>query len=230
MRSLMKEYICEVCGRSSKYPRKADGKNVCIKHFEQFKKHGKFLDNNPRSRFDLNDIWTEGETAYMGLYDQNNEIRAVVEFDREDIPKVMYLKWAYANGYAVSFSRFSGKRRQFHRVILDTDRMVDHIDGNRLNNHKSNLREASVAENNLNRPTVKGVYVTKAGNFSAGIKKDGIYYHLGVYYYRTEALWARWYAERVLFKEFARPADEPEIPERRKIDIKERVEKKILKN
>ncbi|MNQ87894.1 AP2 domain protein [compost metagenome] len=66
--------------------------------------------------------------------------------------------------------------------------MVDHIDGNRLNNRVENLRLADSSSNNWNRKLnsnsstkVKGVRVHKNGNFEARIMCNKISYYLGVF-------------------------------------------------
>lgn len=170
----------------------------------------------------------DGDTAYMDLYDVYSNVVATVEFDREDIPKVQYTKWNLSGtGYAQNRSRGKGGNKHFHRVVLGTDQFVDHIDGNKLNNHKSNLRLCTKSTNAMNQNWPKGVQKRKDGKYLAHIKKDQKAINLGVYIDELEAKWARWYAERVLFKEFARKAEEPEILESRKKDIKEYIDKKV---
>ena len=73
----------------------------------------------------------------------------------------------------------------------------------------------------------KGVYRTKNDKFMARIKINQKAVHLGVFVYEEEAYFARWYAERIIFKDFAFPKDEPEILESRKEDIKKLVEQKV---
>ena len=53
--------VCEICGREIKSTNHIDGKLVCPKHYSQFKRHGKFLDSNPRTTKDLNDYRIDGD-------------------------------------------------------------------------------------------------------------------------------------------------------------------------
>jgi hypothetical protein len=66
--------------------------------------------------------------------------------------------WKNNKGYAQQSSSHSGcKGKMLHRLILKlTDRMieVDHIDGNRLDNRRKNLRQCSSAQNNRNKKPV----------------------------------------------------------------------------
>ena len=82
---------------------------------------------------------------------------AVALIDERDLPLVANVKWCLCNGYAVrSVRQPSGKTKHFrmHRVIMDApdDMEVDHIDGDRLNNRRSNLRLCTSEQNTHNRP------------------------------------------------------------------------------
>ena len=112
------------------------------------------------------------------------------------------------------------------RVILGTDQFVDHINHNRLDNRKSNLRIVTKSQNQMN-VDYKGVGVRKDSKFYAYIKINQKMINLGVYIFEEEAMYARWYAETVLFGEYRYPKPEPSILDDRKKDIREYVDKKV---
>lgn len=63
-------------------------------------------------------------------------------------------KWCFDGRYA---QRKEGKKTiRMHRVILESPQ-VDHIDGNRLNNQRSNLRACNHTQNQMNREKSKGL-------------------------------------------------------------------------
>ena len=73
----------------------------------------------------------------------------------------------------------------------------------------------------------KGVSVRKDGRYMAHIKKHGLMVNLGLYEDKEEAYWVRWYAERIVFNEFAYPKEEPFILDSHKEELKLLVEKKV---
>ena len=89
------------------------------------------------------------------------------QVDDEDYEYLMQFKWFYSkhptsdrHGYAVrNVGTFNGKRLKIrmHRELMSTPRhlVVDHIDGNGLNNQRCNLRNCTQKQNMKNRrPTV----------------------------------------------------------------------------
>ena len=219
-------YRCSVCGRRLFRKIKSHGKVYCNKHYRQIKKYGKPLDNNPRTICDRNEIIIDGGTAYVKLYDvQCNHIATVI-IDAEDVSKIRYTKWKLSSsGYAMNTPKFKGSNQHLSRVILSTNEFVDHINHNTLDNRKCNLRIVTKSQNAMNQK-VKGISYN-GNKWCAYIKINQKTLNLGHYLDKEEALYARWYAEQVLFKEYAYPKPEPEILESRKPQIQELVGRKV---
>lgn len=76
--------------------------------------------------------------------------------DAEDYFRLNLWSWYYNNGYAKhTISSLAGSRVVLmHRLIMDCpiDQEVDHINHNKLDNRKENLRICSIAQNRQNRP------------------------------------------------------------------------------
>ena len=100
-----------------------------------------------------------------------------------------------------------------HRFVLGIDNpktLVDHKDGDKLNNCKENLRTCSPKENQRNRPPqrnnklgIKGVRTTKAGKFESRINVDKKEIYLGCFFTPEEAARAYNVAALESHKEFA---------------------------
>ena len=219
-------YRCSVCGRQLFRKIKSHGKVYCNKHYNQIKKYGTPQDTNPRTTYDKNEIIVDGKVARVKLYDAHCNHIATAIIDAEDVNKIRYTKWKLsASGYAANTPKFSGSNKHMHREILGTDQFVDHINHNTLDNRKSNLRIVTKAQNMMNS-NFKGVSPNGC-KWYAHIKINQKMLNLGNYLDEEEALYARWYAEQVLFKEFAYPKPKPEILESRKSQIQEYVGRKV---
>lgn len=81
----------------------------------------------------------------------------LVLFDDDDFDLVAkYSWWLTPQGYACT--KINKKTTSMHRLIMnfpDTD-CIDHVNRNKLDNRKSNLKPCSDSENQRNRPTLKG--------------------------------------------------------------------------
>lgn len=219
----MLEHKCEICGKMWRKKLTANGKVVCGKHYSQFKKFGYFRDTSPRTQRDKNKIIVDGDVAYIELYDKYYNVIAKAIIDAEDVPLVRNIKWRLnCNGYV---HNNSDKSIFLHRRILGVDAMVDHKNGNRLDNRKANLRVTDHSTNQMNI-NYTGVY-PHDNRWNAKIKLHQKQVNLGIFVYEEEARYARWYAERILFKEFAYPKEEPDIIESRKKEIQELVMNKV---
>lgn len=80
--------------------------------------------------------------------------------DDHDFEWLNQFKWALDKGYAYGYVK--EKHVYMHSLILQTPKGMfsDHINRNRLDNRRENLRIVSHAENNKNR-TFTGVYFDK---------------------------------------------------------------------
>jgi hypothetical protein len=99
--------------------------------------------------------------------------------DDADFEAVSKHKWSYSDGYAAA--RIGGRRVSMHRWLMGEPRRkeVDHVDGNRANNQRHNLRVCTRLQNLMNRPKpnryttskYKGVsWIAKQGYWQARIQ------------------------------------------------------------
>ena len=133
--------------------------------------------------------------------------------DDDDAQRVLQYKWhCSSHPYAQKHSDRTGQRPIYmHRFILDAppDKVVDHVNGDTLDNRKENLRLATRAENLRNRPKersntsgYKGVWRNKK-RWAASITYEGKQYHLGTYDTPEEAAQAYDAGAREYHGEFA---------------------------
>lgn len=138
--------------------------------------------------------------------------------DSEDVSK--YTWFLSGSGYAATHG-LPKKITYMHRWLMgEPNGWIDHINGNKLDNQKKNLRIVTPSQSRMNsakqtpkdRPLTskyKGVRERKDMGFgtrrwTAAIKYDGIKYHLGSFY--TEKGAAKAYSKKAkkLFGKFAR--------------------------
>lgn len=139
--------------------------------------------------------------------------------DAEDWPRVGQFRW-YARlvrgkwyaGRSVPDMRGRQRLIHLHRFILDAPdgALVDHADGDGLNNARGNLRLATTVQNAANRVIrsdnrtgFKGVGRRKGGRFIAEIVSGGQRYYLGRFGTAEDAARAYDAKARELFGEFA---------------------------
>ncbi len=137
-------------------------------------------------------------------------------FDVEDLALIESRSWYRdKDGYLVSSYFYNGRRRivRFHRIVMNAKegQFVDHINKNRGDNRKQNLRCCSRAENNRNRSPystntsgVSGVYFdNQRGKWTASISYNKKRLFIGRFADKEDAIRARLKKEAELFKEFA---------------------------
>ncbi|MCR5488375.1 MAG: HNH endonuclease [Lachnospiraceae bacterium] len=166
--------------------------------------------------------------------------------DDEDYERLSQYSWQWDEhgaGYAGRHIRRNGKCVHIimHREIMNAPEgvQIDHINGNGLDNRKSNLRFANVQKNSFNRkkPAVKctsvfkGVLQRKGVDYwLARIKYNDKHVELGRFRTQEEAAAAYNFASEIFFGEYRRENVSELIPdlsdEMREI-IFQRCEKKI---
>lgn len=122
---------------------------LCKRHSSQYYEMGKLYD---RTKFDPNEIVKYDDYAEVVLYDKQHNETKRSRIDIEDIELVSKYKWNYSNhGYC-----YNNKNGIFlHNLILNRypskETTVDHINRDRLDNRKSNLRVVSYNLNGFNK-------------------------------------------------------------------------------
>lgn len=137
-------------------------------------------------------------------------------FDLDDLPVIQSRVWYRdKDGYLVSCYYFNGRQRfvRFHRIVMRAQpgQFVDHINKDRSDNRKQNLRCCCRSENARNRGLystntsgVTGVfYDRERGKWVASITYDHKRKLLGRFTSKDDAIKARLDKEAELFKEFA---------------------------
>lgn len=134
--------------------------------------------------------------------------------DDVDFDMLMQWKWCYNTGYAVRTDYSSGKPKRIymHRLIMETPSGMetDHINSNRLDNRRSNLRVCTHQQNCMNVLPVgaskyKGVTWHKGDRkWQSSIFVDGKLKYLGSFKSEEDAALAYNFAALEAFGEFAK--------------------------
>ena len=134
--------------------------------------------------------------------------------DVSDIKIVEEYYWNINDkGYVYTMDRKTHKKILMHRLIMNspTDMVIDHIDHNKINNCKSNLRICSQKDNSRNllisknnTSGITGVIWNNENNkWRARITVNGKLIHLGYFETLEEAAKARYDAELLYFGTFS---------------------------
>ena len=198
---------CEHCGREANRLRRG----LCPKHYNQILKYGEFLDNNPRTRYDENEIIKYDDYAEIVIYNHHCEEIARALIDLDDINKIKKYKWSLkGNGYIAA----GDNGVMLHKIITNTNKneIVDHINGNKLDNRKSNLRICTYTQNNINKciqsnnksgyPGVRWDERAKKWKVRITVNKKQLY--LGYFINKEDVIKVRKQAEIKYFGEYRR--------------------------
>lgn len=182
----------------------AKGKFYCLLHYSQMLSKGYCSVFTIRTK---NEIITDGNICRIILRNPRGEVIGESLVDKEDIDLVGLYRWGKDTpGYANS------KKGRMHNLLMPKKEgyVIDHINGNGLDNRRANLRYATHTQNIRNQYGKKhklqnrGVRKNEKGDkWVADIMVNRKHINLGVFNTRQEAVDARIKAEQEHFGEFA---------------------------
>lgn len=133
-------------------------------------------------------------------------------FDLEDHDVIKNYCWG-VNSDGYPSTRLCGSTLRLHKLITNTnvDELIDHIDRNKKNCRKENLRSCNKSQNcsNINlrsdntSDVIGVVYRNKTSKWIAQIQKNHKNKHIGCFTNKEDAIKARLEAEKKYFGEFA---------------------------
>ena len=208
--------VCCICGELKMGS--INGKDYCRKHYLQMKRNGKIIN----TIYDKNE-WIDCDDYYeCVLKDKNTNEVGRTKIDKDDYEKFkdckLYMRKNNNKGYAYFSIRGTSKKITVHRFLMgfanekySIDQVVDHINGDSLDNRKTNLRICSQHQNSQNgrkKDKIVGIkYIksyngTNKGKWSAQICSNYKTIHLGYYDNKNEAILARLKKEKEICNEY----------------------------
>lgn len=153
------------------------------------------------------------------IFYTKNKIPIKVIIDDEDWEKVSKYTWKKYPSCRYVQASINGKTTSISRFVMEAayGTTIDHINGDRLDNRKCNLRFCTQAFNLKNRKPnkngkskYKGVIVLPNNRYRAKINSDNKRYDLGVYDNEHDAVIAYNSAAKVLHGDFVYMNEVPE--------------------
>lgn len=176
---------------------RANSTGLCRPHYNQFKKTGEVKEIVPNKS--IKNIYKKNkEITFIIVVDYKGETKGKIIVDTEFCNVAKKYTWFITTaGYACANEK--GKKILMHRLMMgeQVELFVDHINRNRKDNRKNNLRLVTAKENNWNK-ACKGFYVQK-GKYVARISVNGKTINLGSFKTEKGAIKARKEAEKRFF-------------------------------
>jgi len=149
-------------------------------------------------------------TGNFGIgYDFNN---SEFYFDKEDYEEIKDYCWIVDKKEKYVCTLIKNKRVRLHTLVIGKvkNKIIDHIDGNRPDCRKENLRFVTHHQNSLNKTSkpnttsgIRGVTLNKSGKWASKINYKGEVYRLGTYKNLEDAIYVRLTKEKELFGEYS---------------------------
>lgn len=157
--------------------------DYCRNHYDEIRKYGTITNDRPKGK--RNDYIIHNDYAELIIYGDNSIIKARVLIDIEDIDKLKKYSFRYQDGFYVK-TFIKNKTKYLHRIVMnyDGELEIDHINRNKLDNRKSNLRIVDRITNANNITRKNTLYISKVNR---NLEKK---YHLAIRnkhigYYKT---------------------------------------------
>lgn len=201
--------FCSVCNKTDKDTKIIlhNGILYCRKHYLQMYRNGKISSIN---RLDGNEYVVCNSHAKIVLRDTYGAIKQETLIDISDIERCKLVKWYHRKNKKLDYTygKVNTKTIMLHRYLLNApdNLVVDHIDGNPMNNQKSNLRICSRQQNSMNMHKDKFIGVTYDKERNKWISQICVNYktiHLGRYENFEDAVLVRKNAERKYFGQYS---------------------------
>lgn len=157
-------------------------------------------------KFSKYNNYIKKEDYYIGIL-FNSDDRFII--DSKDFQKIKNYCWhKTSNGYIGTRNKANGKIILLHNLIM-SDKYIDHINRNKLDNRRSNLRKVTSQQNSMNKNKQKnntsgisGVFFDKNRNkWVASLTYNGKSF-MKRFTEKNEAIEYRKELERKYFKEF----------------------------
>lgn len=204
---------CSVGNGTDKVYRFSDGNLYCKKHYLQMYRHGKILN---RTIYDKNEYVLKDKYAECICYDKDGNEKGRVKIDLDKVKELQQYKIYIRNSANKIYAAISinGKKILLHRYLFgiinekfDIDKVVDHINGDSLDNRMCNLRQCSHIQNMQNiRKGGKIIGVepgpNKNNKWVARIMSNYKSIHIGTFNTKEEAVYARLKKEKELCGEY----------------------------
>lgn len=249
---------CCICNKEVKNYTKVKNVGVmCQKHQHQWYEKGRIIDDSPHSCMtDLNEF-IEYDTYYEIILRRPSE--GYIEIGRTIIDKEDYnlckdMRWRLAitrNGKrkeVVTGSPHKNNMISIYRLVMNAQKedVVDHINGDTLDNRKQNLRICTQKDNIRNKTIlpsnntsgILGVYKDsrkqRKSNWIAEIKYNDVKIYLSAFVKFEDAVYCRYIAETLLFQEFRPTTHDENIKQyidacANKTSIENKVKERIFK-
>jgi HNH endonuclease len=157
-------------------------KGFCQMHYRRMSIYGDplFVQKVQRSPYDSSEIVIYVDYATVELTQGKLAV-----IDLSDIEKIRPYNWNYSSstGYAYS-NKIGTSMHQFLIGRAPTGMQIDHVDRDKLNNRRKNIKFATFAQNNLNseRSDNSGIsYHSYSGKYQAYVWENGKQTYLGLF-------------------------------------------------